>query len=85
MQETIIHENFNPDRSQYSSKSRIKQIVSRFLPERQEKRSEKDPEIEAKFAEHYEEIVDFYKKDFSAFSYETWQSWVQVFLLLAVV
>jgi hypothetical protein len=51
-------------------KSWAKRLLTGFANERQEKRSEKDPEIEAKFAEHYEKIVEFYKEDYSAFSYK---------------
>lgn len=47
-----------------------KRLTSIFTSERKEKRSVKDPEIEASFAKHYERIVKFYKEDYSTFSYE---------------
>jgi len=50
--------------------SRAKRLTSVFAPQRKEKRSVKDPEIETKFTRHYERIVEFYKEDYSAFSYK---------------
>ncbi|MGF2684930.1 sulfotransferase family 2 domain-containing protein [Marinobacter sp. DUT-3] len=47
-----------------------KYVRPKLMLERQEKRSVKDPEVEAMFAEHYDKIVEFYKEDFSAFSYK---------------
>lgn len=51
-------------------KSRAKQLVSSFKPDTREKKSVKDPEIEARFKLHYERIVEFYKKDYLEFSYK---------------
>ncbi|MCL7945112.1 sulfotransferase family 2 domain-containing protein [Marinobacter sp. ATCH36] len=47
-----------------------RKFFSRLLPERQEKRSVKDRDIETEFNKHYNEVVDFYKEDFSFFSYD---------------
>lgn len=48
----------------------VRRLTSLFTPERQEKRSLKDPEIEAHFDCHYERIVEFYKQDYSTLSYK---------------
>ncbi|MDP4546876.1 sulfotransferase family 2 domain-containing protein [Marinobacter sp. MDS2] len=47
-----------------------KWLTSLFTPDRQEKRSLKYPEIEAKFERHYDRIVEFYKQDYSTLSYK---------------
>lgn len=58
---------FNESRNVNSWVGRLRLL---FTPERQEKRSMKDPEIEASFESHYERIVDFYKQDYSKLSYK---------------
>lgn len=51
-------------------RSWAKRLTSLFTPERQEKQSVKDPDIEARFVLHYERIVEFYKQDYSTFGYK---------------
>ncbi|WP_280564786.1 sulfotransferase family 2 domain-containing protein [Chromohalobacter sp. 48-RD10] len=51
-------------------KSRAKKLTSVFSLGAREKQSVKDPEVEARFKLHYERIVEFYKKDYSEFSYK---------------
>ena len=48
----------------------VKRLTYFFTPERREKRSLKDPSIEARFAQNYDRIVEFYHQDYLKFSYE---------------
>lgn len=53
-----------------SRSSWAKRFTSRFATDRQEKRSSKDREIEDKFERHYDQVVKFYKQDYSTLFYK---------------
>lgn len=51
-------------------RSLLRRVTAHLAKEKQGKRSMKNPEIETKFAGYYDRIVEFYQKDYRAFSYK---------------